>query len=57
MINQWRKQGGDTFDPPDRFMGGGTFDPPDGFRIQGGGRPPLRFRDKFFPKFDKIMLI
>jgi len=68
MINQWRKQGGDTFDPPDRFMGGGTFDPPDGFRgvpstpltdsgFRGGGRPPLRFRDKFFPKFDKIMLI
>ena len=56
MINQWRKQGGDTFDPPDGFMGGVPSTPltDSGFR---GGRPPLRFRDKFFPKFDKIMFL
>ena len=48
MINQWRKEGGDTFDPPDGFMGGGTFDPPDGFRIQGGATPPEISRQIFF---------
>ena len=47
---------GGTFDPPDGFRRGVPSTPPDGFRIQGGATP-LRFRDKHFSKFDKIMFL